>query len=72
MFTKNFLFKDFIKKKKNKVLIKHLKEIINNKNEIIKNRIKYFLFLRSDFIQFNFGPIVIANKKGIKRGTINL
>ena len=37
MFTKNFLFKDFIKKKKNKVLIKHLKEIINNKNEIIKS-----------------------------------
>ena len=44
MFTKNFLFKDFIKKKKNKILIKHLKEIINNKNEIIKslgNNYKY-------------------------------
>ena len=37
MLTKNFLFKDFIKEKKNKVLIKHLKEIINNKNEIIKS-----------------------------------
>ena len=44
MFTKNFLFKDFIKKKKNKALINHLKVIINNKNEIIKslgNNYKY-------------------------------
>ena len=44
MFTKNFLFKDFIKKKKNKALINHLKGIINNKNEIIKslgNNYKY-------------------------------
>ena len=44
MLTKNFLFKDFIKKKKNKVLINHLKGIINNKNEIIKslgNNYKY-------------------------------
>ena len=44
MFTKNFLFKDFIHKKKNKVLNNHLKEIINNKNEIIKslgNNYKY-------------------------------
>ena len=44
MFTKNFIFKDFIKKKKSKVLMKHLKEIINNKNEIIKslgNNYKY-------------------------------
>ena len=44
MFTKNFLFKDFINKKKNKILIKNLKEIINNKNEIIKslgNNYKY-------------------------------
>ena len=37
MLTKNFLFKNFIKEKKNKLLIKHLKEIINNKNEIIKS-----------------------------------
>ena len=44
MFTKNFLYKDFIKKKKNKILIKNLKEIINNKNEIIRslgNNYKY-------------------------------
>ena len=37
MFTKNFLYKDFINKKKNKILIKNLKEIINNKNEIIRS-----------------------------------
>ncbi len=44
MFTKNFLYKDFINKKKNKILIKSLKEIINNKNEIIRslgNNYKY-------------------------------
>ena len=44
MFTKNFLYKDFINKKKNKILIKNLKEIINNKNEIIRslgNNYKY-------------------------------
>ena len=44
MLKKNFLFNDFIKKKKNKILIKNLKEIINNKNEIIKslsNNYKY-------------------------------
>ena len=44
MFTKNFLFKDFKKKRKNKVFSKYLKEIINNKNEIIKslgNNYKY-------------------------------
>ena len=44
MFTKNFLKKDFINKKKNKILIKNLKEIINNKNEIIRslgNNYKY-------------------------------
>ena len=37
MLTKNFLFNDFINKKKNKILIKYLKEIINDKNEIIKS-----------------------------------
>ena len=44
MFTKNFLYKDLINKKKNKILIKNLKEIINNKNEIIRslgNNYKY-------------------------------
>ena len=44
MFTKNFLYKDFINKKKNKILIKNLKEIINNKSEIIRslgNNYKY-------------------------------
>ena len=44
MFTKNFLYKDFNNKKKNKILIKNLKEIINNKNEIIRslgNNYKY-------------------------------
>ena len=49
-------------------------KIIKNdkKNEIIKNNSKFFLFLSSDFIHFNFGPIAITNKKGIKKGTINL
>ena len=44
MFTKNFLYKNLINKKKNKILNKNLKEIINNKNEIIRslgNNYKY-------------------------------
>ena len=48
--------------------------IINNdnNNEIIKKENKCNLFLISDFIHFNFGPIAIINKNGIKNGIINL
>ena len=48
--------------------------IINNdnKNEIIKNKNNCFLFCKSDLIHFNFGPIAIKNKNGIKKGIINL
>ena len=45
---------------------------VDNKREIIKNKIKLSLFSNSDFIHFNFGPIAIANKNGTKNGIINL
>tara|TARA_Y100000590_G_scaffold226499_1_gene255859 strand:+ start:641 stop:775 length:135 start_codon:yes stop_codon:yes gene_type:complete len=42
-------------------------------NEIINNIIISILtFLILDLIQFKFGPIDIKNKKGIKKGIINL
>ena len=37
-----------------------------------KIKLNKFYFLISDFIHFNFGPIAIANKNGIKKGIINL
>ena len=43
-----------------------------NKRKIIKNKIKYYFFFKSDFIHFNFGPIAMANKNGTKKGIINL
>ena len=54
MFTKNFLIKDFNKKKKNKILIKHLKEIINNKNEIIKSLGRNYKYSYSKNLIKNF------------------
>ncbi len=62
MFTKNFLFKDFIKKKKNKILIKHLKEIINNKNEIIKSL--------GDNYKYSYSKNLIKNLKKYKDARI--
>ena len=41
-------------------------------SEIMKSKIKYNLFFRSDLIHFNFGPIAIAIKNGTKKGAINL
>tara|TARA_B100000035_G_C20658522_1_gene404245 strand:+ start:366 stop:569 length:204 start_codon:yes stop_codon:yes gene_type:complete len=40
--------------------------------EIIKNKNKENLFLRSDLIHFNLGPTIIKNKKGTKNGMISL
>ena len=37
-----------------------------NIKEIIKNKIKYNLFFKSDLIQFNCGPIAMNIKNGIK------
>jgi len=42
------------------------------RNEIISRIIKFILSCKFDFIHFNFGPIAIANKKGIKKGIISL
>ena len=58
MLTKNFLFKDFIKKKKNKILFKNLKEIINNKNEIIKSLSKNY--------KYSYSKNLIKNLKKYK------
>ena len=58
MLTKNFLFKDFIKKKKNKILIKNLKEIVNNKNEIIKSLSKNY--------KYSYSKNLIKNLKKFK------
>ena len=58
MLTKNFLFKDFIKKKKNKILIQNLKEIINNKNEIIKSL--------SNNYKYSYSKNLIKNLKKFK------
>ena len=58
MLTKNFLFKDFIKKKKNKILIKNLREIINNKNEIIKSLSKNY--------KYSYSKNLIKNLKKYK------
>ena len=58
MFTKNFLYKDFINKKKNKILIKNLKEIINNKNEIIRS-------LGNDY-KYSYSKNLIKNLKKYK------
>ena len=58
MLTKNFLFKDFIKKKKNKILIKNLREIINNKNEIIKSL--------NDNYKYSYSKNLIKNLKKCK------
>ena len=58
MLTKNFLFKDFIKKKKNKILIKNLKEIVNNKNEIIKSLSKNY--------KYSYSKNLIKNLKKYK------
>ena len=44
----------------------------DNKKEIINIKNKYILLLKFDFIHFNFGPIAIAIKKGIKNGIISL
>ena len=45
---------------------------IDNKIEIIRKKIKDILFCKFDFIHFNFGPMAIAIKNGIKNGIINL
>ena len=37
MYTKNFSFKDFKKKRRNKVLQKYLKQLVSSNNEIIKS-----------------------------------
>ena len=58
MFTKNFLYKDFINKKKNKILIKNLKEIINNKNEIIRSLGKNY--------KYSYSKNLIKNLKKYK------
>ena len=55
-----------------KLMSKFLIIKVDNKREIIKNKIKFNLFSNSDFIHFNFGPIAIANKNGTKNGIINL
>ena len=71
--TKNKKNADVIKIVFNKKsILKFLTINIDNINETIKNKSKYFLFLKSDFIQFNFGPMAIANKNGIRKGIINL
>ena len=58
MFTKNFIFKDFVKKKKNKTLFKYLKEIINNKNEIFKSL--------DDNYKYSYSKNLIKNLKKYK------
>ena len=42
------------------------------KTEIISNNIKENLSSKFDFTHFNLGPMAIANKNGIRKGTINL
>ena len=42
------------------------------KTEIISNKIIENLSSKFDLIHFNLGPIAIANKNGIRNGTINL
>ena len=44
----------------------------DNKNEIIKNEIRYSLFRKFDLTHFSLGAIAIAIKKGTKTGIINL
>ncbi len=55
-----------------KLILRFLTIKADNENEIIKNIIKGILFFKSDLIQLSFGPMAIANKKGIKKGIINL
>ena len=55
-----------------KLLFKFRVIEIERKREIIKYIIKNDLFSKFDLIHFNFGPIAMANKKGIKNGIINL
>ena len=43
-----------------------------NIKEMIKNKIKYNLFFKSDLIQFNCGPIAMNIKNGIKKGMMSL
>ena len=81
----NFLEKKSLKVIKNKknaeaTKIVFVRKLILNffkikkdyKSEISKNKIKNNLIFNSDLIQFNFGPIAIAIKKGTKKGIINL
>ena len=42
------------------------------KTEIISNKIIENLSSKFDLTHFNLGPMAIANKNGIRKGTINL
>ena len=55
-----------------KKLEKLFKTKIANRIEINNNEIRYILSSNLDFIHFNFGPIAIINKNGIKNGIISL
>ncbi|MBD1164439.1 glucose-6-phosphate isomerase [Pelagibacterales bacterium SAG-MED13] len=54
MHTKNFIFKDFSKKKKNNKLKKHLKKLLSSKENVIKSLTKDYIynFTKKDLIKF--------------------
>ena len=54
-----------------KLIFNFFKINIDSENDTTKNKIKYFLFSKSDFNQFNFGPTAIANKKGTKKAPLS-
>ena len=55
-----------------KLISKFLTISIDINTDIKKKIIKFFLSSISDFIHLNLRPKVIAIKKGIKKGMINL
>ncbi len=55
-----------------KLILKFLIIKTVNIKEMIKNKIKYNLFFKSDLIQFNCGPIAMNIKNGIKKGMMSL